>query len=389
MDQELRPYTRLAVSESPGPIRADIADRMASADPLTWFSAERGTLVAAVNACAASGHDDLAWDLSLTMRRFLEMHHHHRDWTGTAATGLAAARRSANPLAEVAMLCDTGEAHLVQDELGAAEAAFTEALEIARSAGDGRAEVHALRGIAIIRRYQGRLDDSMEIARHALGLLARFPDTGIEADVWLSMGSAQHLAGDLTSAEASYRRALDGFTAADDRMNLAIMLVSLGGLLASVDRYTEAEDAFRKSIGVCEELGFASGEGFAYTALGVMYRRIGDLDRAADTLKAALRIVRDHADHYTEGTILVNLGEATRASDPKASRRYLTTAVDLLTGQEIPSLLATALIGLGDTAVLDGAPRDARAAWTRAAGLADPARAAEIQDRIQALALTG
>src|SRR5262249_178358 len=153
---------------------------------------------------------------------------------------------------------------------------------------------------------------------------------GGAAEAWMVLGSVQHRQGDLAASHASYQHALDGFAATGDRMNQAILLVNMGTANAAAGHRQEAERCFRQSAQICQEIGFRKREAFAYTALGGMLRRDGDDVRAEQSLLAALALVRDYADTFTESIIATHLGEIYRARDIDQSRQHFARAVDLL-----------------------------------------------------------
>jgi tetratricopeptide (TPR) repeat protein len=385
LDQGLRKHTKLVTSGWPRPPVDELIEPSDSTDPTASLIAERGALVAAVHACADLGWSDLAWDLGLTLQRFLESHHHFDDWSEVATAALSAARSSDDRHAESAALCSLGELHEVQDQYAAATQAYQQALTIARDGGYDRVGARALLGLSGTHTAIGQLDDATRFAGEALSLVDDSLDPGTAAEAWMSLGRTQHRQGDAAAGNVSYRRALDGFVATGDRLNEAILLVNMGTALGVSERWEEAEHAFNQSVDICREIGFRNGEGFAHTALGSMLRRKGEAGRAEQALTAALDIVRDYADQFTEGLILNNLGELLRPIDLDRSRRYFTEAVELLRDGELPALLADALIGLGDTDLLSGEPTRAHAAWLRAEGVVDPSdtdRAAEIRRRL-------
>jgi DNA-binding SARP family transcriptional activator/tetratricopeptide (TPR) repeat protein len=384
MDQGLRRHDKRVSSGRGRYLSTELLREFGAADPNLWLAAERGTLVAVVHASAARGWHDLAWDLSLTLQRFLESHGLYRDWMSTATAGLAAARRGSDRRAVPALLCSIGEAHIVQDEIASAAEMFSHALRIARELRDGRAQAEALRGLAVVHRLKGQMSESAAVAREALGLLRQHPDAYLEADLWMSLASVQRMDG-TTEAESSYRRALDGFVAIGDRMNQAILLVSLGSLCGEAARWAESQDAFSRAAAICREISFRSGEAFAHAGLGIMLKRRGDNSGAEWNLKTALAIVRDYADRFTESTILIHLGELARETDLARSRQHYLAAIELQSDEEMPTLLADALIGLGETEELAGDLDRTKSAWLRAYDLlrcSAPERAVDLRNRL-------
>ena len=385
LDQRLRRHTKLVSSGRPRSPINELVEPSDSVDPTISLVAERGTLVAAVHACAGLGWSDLAWDLGLTLQRFLESQHHFHDWLEVATAGLGAARASGDRHAEAAVLCSLGELHAVQDHYVAATEAFQHALTVARGGGHDRVEARALLGLSVTHTAGGKLDDSVRLAREALRLVDDRLDPGTAAETWMSLGTAQYQQRELSAAEVSFRHALDGFVATGDRLNQAILLVNMGTTLQASERWAEAERAYNRSAEICREIGFRNGEGFVYRALGSMLLRTGETDRAEQTLTAALTIVHDYADQLTEGIVLNKLGELFRSTDLDRSRQYFDEAVELLGDSELPTLLADALTGLGDTELLAGEPARARKAWARARDVIEPNdadRAASLRRRL-------
>ncbi len=408
MDQRLRSHVPLVTSD-----RAETGSEVLpeSAEPAAWFATEQATLVAAVRGSAARGWHDLTWDLALTLQRFLESHHHFRDWKEVVSAGLAAARAGGRRLAEAALLCSLGELHLVQDEHDSAAAAFGETLDLLRDTrpgeqdarpgeqdarpgeqdarpGERRARARALLGMCSVYAARGQLKESAQAARTTISIVDEGLDPGIAAEAWMGLGATQHLQGKFELASESFVRALAGFTATGDQMNQAILLVNMGTTHSAANRLEDAERCFRQSALICGQIGFRNGEGFAFTALGSMLQRRGDHAEAERALLAALEIVRDRADTYTESVIMIRLGELCQASDLDRSREHFSRAAGLLSSGQLPVMLADSLAGLGTTEALAGRDDAAREAWTRAVSLLEPVdagRAGEIRKQLTGL----
>lgn len=373
MDQRLRRHTPLVTSGRAGPGPEQAADLT---EPAAWFVTEHAALTGAVHAAAARGWHDLTWDLALTLQRFLESHHHFRDWGDVAAAGLRAARADSSRLAEAAALCSLGELHLVQDEVDDAAAAFSAVLALVAAGEPGSGELRALArarlGLCSVHAAQGQLDESVASARATIEIVDADLDPGIAAEAWMGLGASLHQQGELEEADASFQRALAGFIATGDRMNQAILLVNQGTTAGVAGRLADAENCYRQSALICQEIGFRNGEGFACTGLGIMLLRSGDAAGAERFLLEGLAIVREYADTSTECVIRTKLGALYQASDLARSREHFTLAVALLADGQLPVLLGDALAGLGETEAMADRPDAARAAWTRAVSVLAP-----------------
>jgi tetratricopeptide (TPR) repeat protein len=387
MDQKLHSYTPPVTSDRPSPPSGVLPG---PADPAAWFTHEHAALIAAVQGAAARGWTALTWDLALTLHRYLGSHHHFKDWYDVATAGLAAARASGHRIAEAAMLCSLGDLHAVQDDYDSAGQAFTAALTLGTQAGEPgqRVRAWALLGSTRIHQARGQLEEEAAAARRVIEIADAELDRGMIAEAWMSLGVTQLKQGELAAASASFERALAGFTATGDQMFQAILLVHKGNTNATAGRPEEAERCFWQSVRICQQIGFHNGEGFAYTGLGRMQRSQGDYQRAEQSLLAALEIVREYADTFTESIILTNLGALYRASDLRRSREHLSRAVSLLSDGQLPGKLADALAGLAETEVSAGDRAAARTAWTHAISLlapTDPKRADDLRRRLAAL----
>lgn len=388
MDQRLRSHVPLLTSDRTAPQPSPLLNGI---EPAAWFANEQATLVAIVHGAATRGWDDLAWDLALTMQRFLELHHHFGDWYDVATAGLSAARATGNALAEAAMLYSLGEVHAVQDDYDSAAEAFSAALALVSGPGasEHRARARVLLGLSDVHRARGRFDEGAAAARTTIEIVDVQLDPGIAAEAWMGLGSIQYRQGDLAASQASFQHALEGFVATGDLMNQAILLVNMGTTNGAAGSPEEAERCFEESALICQQIGFRNGEAFAFTSLGGMLRRQGDYIRAEQSLLAALALVRDYADTLTESKILTHLGELYRASDLDRSREHFTRAIDLLSSGQMPVNLADALAGLAETEVSADDDAAARRAWTRAISVLEPLdakRADGLRQRLAALA---
>jgi tetratricopeptide (TPR) repeat protein len=359
-----------------------------SVKPHTWFAAERAMLVAVVQASADLAWYDLAWDLSLTLQRYLESQHHFRDWTRIVTTGLAAARSGQDRHAEAALLCSLGERHAVDDDHAAAAEAFASALRIARDCGYQRAQAHALRGLSTSHLARAEFREAHAAAQEALDLIDHTADPNAAAEIQMGLGAALHRLGQMDRAGLCYQRARQGFEQVGDRMNLAILLVDLGALYRDAGRFDESEQALLRSARICTEIGFHNGEAFAYCGLGSLLQRRGDTARAEQVLLEALAIVCEHTDLATECKIRRILGELYRPADPARARARFTESIALAAELRLNWQLVLALIGLGEAEQEAGDIAATAAAWRRAHDLLrtiDPERAGQLHGRLEAL----
>jgi DNA-binding SARP family transcriptional activator/tetratricopeptide (TPR) repeat protein len=386
-DQRLRRSVPLAASEPSVELSSELIGMHRGVPPDAWFAAERGTLVAVVQAAAGLGRPDLAWNLSLALQRYLESHHHFSDWAHVVGIGLAAARASQNLQAEAALLCSLGEQHAVNDDHAAAREAFGRASQIARECGYRPAQAHALRGLSASYLAGGNLRQAMTTAQAALDLVDPATDPNEAAEIQMGLGAALYLLGELDRSEHYYLRALASFEQLGDLMNMSIVLVDLGSLYRDSGRLDLSEQALRRSARICGEIEFDNGKAFAYCGLGALLAHRGDTAQAEQALLDALAIVRQHTDLATEAKIRCTLGELYLHCNPPQAKTHFADSVTLAATLELNGQLARALTGLGDAEQQAGNPAAAVAAWRDALDLRhalDPVRAAGLRDRLDA-----
>ncbi len=101
-------------------------------------------------------------------------------------------------------------------------------------------------------------------------------------------------AGQLDQAERAYRRVLGWLQNQPEtywtRSNIAIIYHQLGMTAQDRGRLDEADDWYRRSLAVNDELGNRSGAAASYHQLGMIARRSGRLDQADDWNRKALSI---------------------------------------------------------------------------------------------------
>jgi DNA-binding SARP family transcriptional activator len=363
MDRELRRTDKLARGNAP---RTPVG-RLDPADPLRWFEAERGALTAAVRHAAAAGQVELAWELAATLERFLEVHNHIGDWLAVTETGLSAARQAGDPSGEACLLRSLGEAYAVEDRMGEAVACFAQSRELFASAGNDRGAAHALGGVSYAQRVMGQYADSIAAAEAALEIFADRPDPAGEAAVWQSLGAAHHDLRQLDRAEGCWTEALRRYAEIGDLMNQTVVLCNAGTLYTDTGRFVEAERCLAEAAELAQRCGFANGQLYATIALGRLKLGQDAPAEAEPLLRTALGVAREIADRYGEATALRLLGTALRLlGETERAACHLDAAVALFKEIEMPLKTAESLVQLAETHLAAGRPDQATGTWREA-----------------------
>ena len=140
----------------------------------------------------------------------------------------------------------------------------------------------------------GRPDQAAQIYRSALAYLHGLPATdwsrGSTAAIHHQLGMTEHDRGRLEEAEDWYRKSLAISEELGHQPNIAITYHELGVTAQARGRHDEAEDWYRRSLAIKEELGDQPRIAISYHQLGVTAQARGRLDEAEDWYRRSLAI---------------------------------------------------------------------------------------------------
>ncbi|GAA3595594.1 BTAD domain-containing putative transcriptional regulator [Nonomuraea rosea] len=304
-----------------------------TADPLSWFDAERESLVAAVRLAADTGLAASAWGLAAALVPYFDLHCRVEEWQLTHRIALDSARAAGDRRGEAAMLRGLGQVCLYQDRYAEAEDMLRRARAIFHELGDTRGEAISICGLGAASQFSGRHLRALGFFRHALAMFLAVSDRSGEAyarqaigRVYLSLqdlrqaarwlGEALRLARELGDAhregcvsmhlgrlhnlkadtEEAIRcqgRALDIFETLGDRHCGAYAMQSLGGLQAASGDKSDGSDRLQASLVIFQQLGDRSGEATTFQTLGELYRSAGRTALASHYLHRAVELRRE------------------------------------------------------------------------------------------------
>jgi len=148
---------------------------------------------------------------------------------------------------------------------------------------------------------------------------------------------------------------------AQDSWCLAHALAECGLALVRQGEVAEARRALEESVAVSSQAGDDQGLRIALSVLGDLCLQCGDLDEADLILTRALRLVRELDESYGISAVLANLAElATTRGEYQRSIAFLHEALAIARDTGSPSLVATALHGMGIAEHAQGHLDDAR-----------------------------
>jgi tetratricopeptide (TPR) repeat protein/DNA-binding XRE family transcriptional regulator len=256
----------------------ELVDR-ALADPLAWFELERTNLVAAVEAAAANGLEEAAWELAGCLTSFFLMRSYWLAWDHVQTVVLAACRQAGNRRGEAAALTSIGYAmsaeRLTDHHPDDGQGRLSRAVEIFRDLGDRRGEAKALHALAELLKRIGIFESptamraAVAYTTQSLHLARMIGDLSLQADA----------------------------------------LVTLGGTYRYLGQPAEAIPALEEARRLTLLLGAHHGQAITLWHLAMLARDTGTLDAAGALLEESLDLVRELEDRRGEARLLLDLGQ--------------------------------------------------------------------------------
>jgi CHAT domain-containing protein/tetratricopeptide (TPR) repeat protein len=189
-----------------------------------------------------------------------------------------------------------------------AAAAWREAREHWRKAGDRREEARALYAEAVLLRLGGAAREALALGREALPLWAGLGERLWEGATWNEIGLDHWLLGETREAREAFEKAAeiqngtgDRYGEAASRSNLCLMDLVRGAL-------REGAACYERTIPLLREAGAPALEGAALTSAGRAWDVLGEPDRALELYREALDRIRATGDRAGEARTLNHLG---------------------------------------------------------------------------------
>lgn len=269
-----------------GPLYATCAPaEVSKKDALDRLETERRNLRAVVHTAADRGWDDIAWQLCEALWGLYFSRKPYDDWIATHTDGLAAARRTGEPVAVFRVGVQLGRALFETRRFAEAREVLEEALAAARATGDSLNEATAVEFVGRSYLDEGDYHQAIGYLERALNLeRAGDRERGVAIDSH-HLGRAHLELGHQEVAAGYLNEAARLFAAIPDRYNEARVLMSLARLEAAK----------------------------------------GGRAAAAEALTLALAVMRVEGRSFQEAEVLAAL--ATVADDAGAARRYAAQAI--------------------------------------------------------------
>ncbi len=204
-----------------------------------------------------------------------------------------------------------------------------QSLEAAKSSGERRYEVEALRLLSAANRYRAEWDEALRLCEQALAICDALED-GIDerALTLVQQGLLLRRLGRHHEAAAAYAEAIVIFDKLENMRQQSVALNSLGVALASMGRLEDAVTVIRTSLSIDRDIGETLHAGRKLSNIGQLYAILGELDQATSFLERAVVTAERTADPEAVPDALCALAELLldRGASPASVMGHLDRA---------------------------------------------------------------
>jgi tetratricopeptide (TPR) repeat protein/transcriptional regulator with XRE-family HTH domain len=256
---------------------------------------------------------------------------------------------------QAAALTMIGFLHQVSDDYPAAAAELRQALELFGDLGHRRGQGDALNCLGVVHRYTGDYPAAAACHWQALELFRDIGDRSAQAGVLTGLGALQRLTGDYRSAAATLRQAQEFGRDLGDRHEQAIVLTELAAVQRMAGDYRSAAASSQQALSLFRDLRQRSSQASALNELGLVQQATGDYPAAAASHQQALALSRAIGDRLGQAEALNSLGElASRTAASRQARGQHAQALAIAGELGTPVEEARALEGIGHSHLRDG-----------------------------------
>jgi tetratricopeptide (TPR) repeat protein/transcriptional regulator with XRE-family HTH domain len=256
---------------------------------------------------------------------------------------------------QAAALTMIGFLHQVSDDYPAAAAELRQALELFGDLGHRRGQGDALNCLGVVHRHTGDYPAAAACHRQALELFRDIGDRSAQAGVLMGLGAVQRLTGDYRSAAATLRQAQEFGRDLGDRHEQAIVLTELAAVQRMAGDYRSAAASSQQALSLFRDLRQRSSQASALNELGLVQQATGDYPAAAASHQQALALSRAIGDRLGQAEALNSLGElASRTAASRQARGQHAQALAIAGELGTPVEEARALEGIGHSHLRDG-----------------------------------
>jgi tetratricopeptide (TPR) repeat protein len=287
------PHTIHLAAPVPGVTPERLVDRDAA---LTWFDAERTTLIAAVTG-QPDGFDRHTWQIASALLTYLNLRGQWQDNERVQRAGLNAVRRLGDLTGQAWAHRNLGNVHALLDKPADAQRHNQAALRLFEQAGNLAATADVHFNLSIVHEQVGDLRLALTHAERAHHIYRSFQQFRGQAGAANTIGWIHGRLGDNEAGRIRCREALKIFTEIDDKQGIASTCDSLGVLHRAIGNPWQAIDYCHEAIKLFDDLGYRYCQADAYISLSTAHDQTGNRHAARQARHQALSISDDLEPH--------------------------------------------------------------------------------------------
>jgi len=304
-----------ATNESGDPmmLAADLEPQLLQG-ALSWFEAERQTLVQAFSWAAETQQWQASVALAANLTAFFNLRGYWGEWVSTHQQALTAARQTGDVHGEGQTLNNLGLVYQSQGKWNESIGCYEKSLTIFRALGDVQGKGRTLGNLGNVYQSQGKWNEAIVRYKQSLEISRASGDVQSEGLSLNNLGNVYDSQGKWNEAIVRYKQSLKIFRASGDVHGEGLSLGNLGNVYQSQGQWNEAIVRYEQSLKISRASGDVHGEGLSLSNLGVVQERQKHLEQAVACWREAL--TKLHPDSPEHASLTQRLQAATQRHHP-------------------------------------------------------------------------
>lgn len=284
-----------------------------------------------------------------------------------------------NPLERVAAVLDYVQQHY-QHIPKECEELTLEALLTARSTDHDLSIANSLLWLGRCKQALNEYDEALALLQEADALFSQIQNSGGKIQALRRIAWIHRFHGRLDESLDIYMQALELAEVHERKLDIAHCLNGLGTVYSTLGDYTRAIQFYQRSLLLREELGERHELGAIYINIGNMYHRLGNYRESLEYYYKRLALCREEPNPSTEALTLQNIGAALyHIEEFEQAEHYSKQALGLFEKVQDRSGIARCFIIIGAIHQTEARYNEAREFFFRALELAEDIGDTDVQ----------
>lgn len=275
---------------------------------IAWLNEEIGSLIAAIEAAAASSaHRARSWQLADQLRGYFFVRGDVVPWLVTGHAGLSAAEAAGDVQAQAAMYQTIGQAHWAAGEHHRAADAYRRGLAAAQHCGWQVGAAYLSHNLGLVQAELGRLDEAEGLYQQALRIGTGPEFHHVHAVTLNDLATMCHERGELTKAVGHLEVAMRMNEGAARHASAMANRSNLGMILRQLEDFDAAREHLDEALAYYRRTGSTTPELSILDELSQLHSQqsewVAAVQCAADALRLAQRLRNPRAHAATLNTL--------------------------------------------------------------------------------------